>query len=224
MLQCLLIGTDTSSDLSLCCHEQPVEETLTLLWCVMKVQVRRQRASVPRETFTCTAFISGKLQFILLHASFIIILRRATGGRDQHQWFCLPKARVRCILKHWRTVLSLFSPRPWFSKGLQLGASVSVATNWPNPPDVSWKNIQEQPATATHRQKGKQEKTASHASHVSHYLLGPLLQHVSCCRGISLLLLAVEETGLTADGNECQEMASTCLQLPPQGIIQGRSS
>lgn len=87
-------------------HEQPVEETLILLWPAMKVQVRRWGASMPQETFTCMAFISGKLQFILVHASFIIILRRATGERHQHQCFCLPKAGVRCILKHWRTVLS----------------------------------------------------------------------------------------------------------------------
>lgn len=84
MLQCLLTGTETSSDLSLCGHEQPVGETLTLLQPAMNVQVRRQGASMAQETFTCMAFISGKLQFILLHASFIIILRRATGGRDQH--------------------------------------------------------------------------------------------------------------------------------------------
>lgn len=70
--------------------------------------------------------------------------------------------------------------------------------------------------TATHRQKGKQEKTVSHASHVSHYLLSPLLQHVTYCSGISLLLLAMEGTGLTADGNEWQEMASICLQLSPK--------
>lgn len=70
--------------------------------------------------------------------------------------------------------------------------------------------------TATHRQKGKQEKTVSHASHVSHYLLSPLLQHVAYCSGISLLLLAMEGTGLTADGNEWQEMASICLQLSPK--------
>lgn len=140
MLQCLLTGTETSSDLSLslCAHEQLVEENLTLLWPSMQVQVRRWGGSMSQKTFTCMAFISGKLQFILLHASFIIILRRATGGRDQHQWFCLPKARVRCILKHWNSVLSLFSPLPWISKGLKLWASVSLASNWPNPPDVSW--------------------------------------------------------------------------------------
>lgn len=77
--------------------------------------------------------------------------------------------------------------------------------------------------TATHRQKGKQEKIVSHASHVSHYLLGPLLQHVTYCREISLLLLAVGETRLTADGNECQEMASTCLQLSPKESSEGEA-
>lgn len=77
--------------------------------------------------------------------------------------------------------------------------------------------------TATHRQKGKQEKTLSHASHVSCYLLSPLLQHVTYCSGISLLLLAVEETGLTADGNEWQEMATTCLQLSPKEPSKGEA-
>lgn len=77
--------------------------------------------------------------------------------------------------------------------------------------------------TATHRQEGKQEKTFSHASHVSHYLLSPLLQHITYCSGISLLLLAMEETGLTADGNEWQEMASICLLLSPEEPSKGKA-
>lgn len=50
-----------------------------------------------------------------------------------------------------------------------------------------------------------------------------LLQHVTYCSGISLLLLAVEETGLTADGNERQEMASIYLQLSPKEPFKGES-
>lgn len=133
--------------------------------------------------------------------------------------FAYPKLEWDAFWNTEGLFLASFSPFLGFPRGSSYEPQ-SLATNRPNPPDVSWKSIWEQP---DHRQRGKQEKTVSHASHVSHYLLSPFLQHVTYCSGISLLLSAVEETGLTADGNEWQEMASTCLQLPAKEPSTGEA-
>lgn len=49
-----------------------------------------------------------------------------------------------------------FPPLPCYSKGLEKWSSVSLATNWPNSPNVSWKIIQEQPG---HRNTWAEGKT-----------------------------------------------------------------
>lgn len=85
MPQHTLTGTETtSSDLSLHVHEQPIEETPAPLWAgtCYESPGKEARCICNSEGITCVAVTLGKLQFVLLHASFVIIPRRAGGGRD----------------------------------------------------------------------------------------------------------------------------------------------